>query len=100
MNLNHTKKLLKMLASVVGVASTGALISFPVYALPQSISRNLEPSQAPIGDRLYSQAGQSTGGDSTTGTQQYPNNGTSGTNNGTSGTQQYPNNGTTGTQQY
>nr|WP_322685445.1 hypothetical protein [Nostoc sp. DedQUE07]MDZ8131689.1 hypothetical protein [Nostoc sp. DedQUE07] len=106
MNLNHSKNLLKMLASLVGVASTGALISLPVYALPQPISRNLETSQAPIGNRLYSQAGQSTGGDSTTGTQQYPNNGTSGSGTGTSGTQQYPNNGTsginngTGTQQY
>ena len=91
MNVNHSKNLLKILASIMGVASTGALISLPVYALPQSNSINLETSQVPIGDRFYSQAGQSTGG-STTGTQQYPNN-------GTTGTQQYPNNGTTGTQQ-
>ncbi len=102
MNVNHSKNLLKMLASLVGVASTGALISLPVYAVPQSSSRNLETSQAPIADRLYSQAGQSTDG-STTGTQQNLNNSTPGTqqnlNNGTPGTQQYPNNGTPGTQQ-
>ncbi|MBC1280731.1 hypothetical protein GNF10_33535 [Nostoc sp. UCD121] len=103
MNINHSKNLLKIVASLVGVASTAVLMSLPVYALSQSSSRNLETSQARIGDRLYSQAGESTGG-SNTETQQYPNNGTTGTqqypNNGTTGTQQYPNNGTTGTQQY
>ncbi|MEH2156007.1 hypothetical protein [Nostoc sp.] len=101
MNVNYSKNLLLMLAGLVGVASTGALISLPVHALQKTISSTGETNHAPIGNRLYSQAGGATDG-SNTGTQQYPNNGTTGTqqypNNGTTGTQQYPNNGTTGTQ--
>lgn len=102
MNANQGKNLLKILAGFVGVVSTGALISLPVHALPQTLSSNLKSNQALMGDGLYSQAGGTTDG-SNTGTQQYPNNGTTGTqqypNNGITGTQQSPNNGATGTQQ-
>ncbi|MHC5737584.1 hypothetical protein [Nostoc sp.] len=90
MNVNYSKNLLLMLAGLVGVASTGALMSLPVHALQKTISSTGETNHAPIDNRLYSQAGGATDG-SNTGTQQYPNN-------GTTGTQQYPNNGTTGTQ--
>ncbi|MCC5638350.1 hypothetical protein LC593_21425 [Nostoc sp. CHAB 5844] len=70
MNVNYSKNLLKMLASILGVASTAALMSLPAQALPQSTSSNLETNQV---NRLYAQTGQPTDG-SNTGTQQYPNN--------------------------
>ncbi|MEC4816853.1 MAG: hypothetical protein SAK29_26825 [Scytonema sp. PMC 1069.18] len=94
MNGNNRTNLFQKLATLVGVASAGTLLSLPAVALPNS--NNIKISEAPVNGTIYSQTQTEEPYNNTTpGTQQYPGTTT------TPGTQQYPGTTTTpGTQQY
>ncbi|MBD2386604.1 hypothetical protein [Cylindrospermum sp. FACHB-282] len=93
MSGNHSQNLFKMLASLVGVASTSALLTLPVLALPNSSSSTIKTSQIPASRTLHSQTRQPINA-TTPGTQPLPND-------RTIRTQQFPPDTTTpGTQQF
>lgn len=106
MSGNHSQNLFKMLASLVGVASTSALLTLPVLALPNSSSSSIKTSEVPArSGTLHSQTRQPINSNTPGGTQQLPNDRTIRTqqfppDTTTPGTQQFPPDTTTpGTQQ-
>ncbi|MFL9459647.1 hypothetical protein AB0759_03190, partial [Scytonema tolypothrichoides VB-61278_2] len=55
MNGNSEKKLFKVLTSTVGIFGASFLLSLPAFAMPNSNSRGVKVSEAPV-DTLYSQS--------------------------------------------
>ncbi len=80
MSGHNSKNLLKAIASLLGVASASALLSFPALALNQPFNQSVRGSQSnPVTKQFLAQTPTGSwqfpsGSGSNTGTEQYPNN--------------------------